>query len=308
MATILRLSKMSTINLNQKYVHFYNHVAYTKCPMFFSFAIYTTFTYLLLGMNYHEFFYKLLLVSLVFLAIFSSAWISEIYTESISKGQYTEKVYGTLLSGFCLFVFTEFLIFFGFFWALFDRYFNMSSLIFSNYTYFMYYSETIGWVKPIQGLCCLYFSGSFCNYAHYLYFYRKDLVGTIFSLYYAIILGIIFLYIQYEEFNHLSFKINDHVINSCFYLLAGFHGFHVSIGLYFLITQYDRFVRFQFTRGRHFGYVLSMIYWHFVDVVWFFLFYVFYIYIFCDFEHYSFDSERHSISPSYYIVDTKGRY
>lgn len=241
-------------------------------------------------MNYYTFFTGFFFFNCVFVALFSYSWISEIYKESVIKGQYTEKVYGTLMVGFCLFVLTEFLVFFGFFWALFDRYFNINSLIFSSFTYFLYYSENIGIVKPLQGLCCLYFSGSFCNHAHYLYFYKKDLINAISALTISIVLGFIFLFIQYEEFNHLFFNINDHVINSCFYLLAGFHGFHVTVGLYFLITQYIRFFRLEFTTSRHFGYVLSMIYWHFVDIVWFFLFFVFYIFIFSKCGYYDYTS------------------
>ena len=266
--------KQNTLN------HYYNHVDFTTCPMYFSLSIYSLFVYLLVSMNYYGYFWSYVLISLIFVAIFSSAWISEIYTESIYMGQYTSKVYSTLMTGFCLFVLTEFLIFFGFFWALFDRYFNMTSSIYSNYSYFVNFSEKIGLVKPLQGLFCLYFSGSFCNLAHYIYYYSGNYIYSVACSYAAIILGFIFLYIQYEEFNHLIFTINDHVVNSSFYLLAGFHGFHVSIGLFFLISQHDRLVNYQFTRTRHFGFVLGMIYWHFVDIVWFFLFYVFYIMIF----------------------------
>ena len=267
------LIKYQTRKLN----HYYNHVDFTNCPMYLSLSIYSLFVYLLVSMNYYHFFWNCTIFSLFFVAAYATAWISEIYTESIYMGQYTAKVYSTLMTGFVLFVLTEFLVFFGFFWALFDRYFNMTSSVFSNYSYFVNYSERIGLVKPLQGLFCLYFSGSFCNVAHYLYFYGGDFILSLISSYIAIILGFIFLYIQYEEFNHLIFTINDHVVNSSFYLLAGFH---VSIGLFFLITQHDRMYNYQFTRSRHFGFVLAMIYWHFVDIVWFFLFYVFYIMIF----------------------------
>ena len=267
---------MYTKNLN----HYYNHVVYTVCPFFFSFSIFSTFSFLLLTMNYYSFYYVSMLFSLIFVAIFSTSWVTEIYTESIFKGQYTKKVYGTLLFGFSLFVLTEFLIFFGFFWALFDRYYNISSVTLSNYSHFMYLSEGIGLVKPIQGLFCLYFSGNLCNLAHYFYFYFKSIEYTSICIFLAIILGAIFLNIQYEEFNHLAFKINDHVVNSSFYLLAGFHGFHVSVGLFFLITQYDRFLNFHFSSSSHLGFMLAMIYWHFVDIVWFFLFFVFYIKIY----------------------------
>lgn len=260
--------------------HYYNHVDFTTCPMYLSLSIYCMLLYVVLTANYLDYYLDYLYYSFIFVFIYAQSWVHDLTTESMKMGQYTKKVYGTLLTGFCLFVLTEFLIFFGFFWALFDRFFNISSSGYTNYTYFENYSEKIGITKPVQGLCCLYFSGSFCNLAHYVYFYNKNLMLANAYLYLSGALGVLFLYIQYEEFNHLLFHINDQVINSSFYLLAGFHGFHVTVGLIFLIIQHYRINQWHVTRSRHIGFTLAMIYWHFVDIVWFFLFYVFYIMIF----------------------------
>jgi heme/copper-type cytochrome/quinol oxidase subunit 3 len=89
----------------------------------------------------------------------------------------------------------------------------------------------------------------------------------------TISLGIIFTYIQSFEYIYLlPFNINDSVFGSCFYLLTGFHGLHVIIGTIFLAISLERLMLGHFTREHHFGFEAGAWYWHFVDVVWLFLF------------------------------------
>lgn len=263
-----------------KPVHYFNHIPYTRSPYYLGWSISAFFVYMLVGINYYFSFY--LFWGLMGLAILFSAffWMSEMYNEAVFRGKYTEKVYACLIMGFFLFLFTECLVFAGFFWALFDRYFNMSSSTYSNLSHFIMASENIGIILPTQGLFCLYFSGVYCNQAHYCYYYNSDIGGAVVNLYFSVALGMMFLYIQYQEFNHLLFKINYHVIHSAFYLLAGFHGMHVTMGLIFLFTQFQRFIEYHFTRSRHLGFCFAISYWHFVDIVWFFLFWAFYIHIY----------------------------
>lgn len=95
------------------------------------------------------------------------------------------------------------------------------------------------------------------------------------------LLGIIFLCLQayeyYEAYNHLGLTLGSGIYGSTFFMLTGFHGFHVTIGTIFLIVMSIRCASGHFTKENHFAYEAGAWYWHFVDVVWLFLFIFVYI-------------------------------
>ena len=88
----------------------------------------------------------------------------------------------------------------------------------------------------------------------------------------TIILAAAFTGFQVFEYVHASFNISDGIYGSCFYMATGFHGFHVFVGTCFLTVCLYRIYDYQFTRENHFGFEAAAWYWHFVDVVWLFLF------------------------------------
>jgi cytochrome c oxidase subunit 3 len=85
-------------------------------------------------------------------------------------------------------------------------------------------------------------------------------------------LGIAFTALQIYEYDHATFKFTDGIYSSTFYLATGFHGFHVFVGTCFLIVCWFRARAGHFTPEHHFGFEAAAWYWHFVDVVWLFLF------------------------------------
>ena len=88
----------------------------------------------------------------------------------------------------------------------------------------------------------------------------------------TIFLGVCFTGVQAYEYSHAAFGFREGIYPSTFYMATGFHGFHVLVGTIFLIVCYFRGRGGHFTAGHHFGFEAAAWYWHFVDVVWLFLF------------------------------------
>jgi heme/copper-type cytochrome/quinol oxidase subunit 3 len=88
----------------------------------------------------------------------------------------------------------------------------------------------------------------------------------------TIFLGILFMFLQVFEYKTAPFSITDGIYGSLFFLLTGFHGLHVMIGIIFLIVCAKRMEKEHFTSKHHLGFEAAAYYWHFVDVVWLFLF------------------------------------
>ena len=98
----------------------------------------------------------------------------------------------------------------------------------------------------------------------------------------TVTMGIVFLFLQaaeyYEAYEHFGLTLNSGIYGSTFFMLTGFHGFHVAMGMTMLLIQWLRSVRAgHFTVDDHFGFEAASWYWHFVDVVWVFLFLFVYI-------------------------------
>lgn len=92
------------------------------------------------------------------------------------------------------------------------------------------------------------------------------------GLFFTILLGVYFTILQAYEYIEASFTIADAVYGSTFFIATGFHGLHVLIGTTFLLICLIRHIRFHFSKNHHFGFEAAAWYWHFVDVVWLFLY------------------------------------
>jgi heme/copper-type cytochrome/quinol oxidase subunit 3 len=88
----------------------------------------------------------------------------------------------------------------------------------------------------------------------------------------TVFLAIIFTFFQAYEYINAAFTISDGIYGSCFFMVTGFHGFHVIIGTIFITISLLRLNLNQFTKEHHFGFEAAAFYWHFVDVVWLFLY------------------------------------
>jgi cytochrome c oxidase subunit 3 len=125
----------------------------------------------------------------------------------------------------------------------------------------------------------LVYSGALVTYAH-ARLIAGCRAGFIASVSEAILVALMFTFLQFLEYKTSTLHINDSVYGSIFFLITGFHGFHVIVGGVFLFACLCRVSakkNVTFTRQQHFGFLAAIWYWHFVDIVWLFLFYIIYL-------------------------------
>ena len=177
-----------------------------------------------------------------------------------------------------LFIASEFMFFVAFFWAFFDVSLyadqaNMPARI--EYTHGQWpppQIETISALElPLMMTLILLLSGCTVTWAHHAIL-EGDQKGFIKGLGLSVILGVIFLCFQVFEYTHAAFGFKDGIYASTFYMATGFHGFHVFVGTVFLWICWLRGRKGHFDKENHFGFEAAAWYWHFVDVVWLFLF------------------------------------
>jgi len=127
------------------------------------------------------------------------------------------------------------------------------------------------WKVPLLNTVILLTSGATVTWAHHAIVWGSKSNASI-ALIYTVLLAIVFTLLQAYEYVTSPFSISDSVFGSTFYMATGFHGFHVFVGTCFLAVCFGRLYFNHFTREHHFGFEAAAWYWHFVDVVWLFLF------------------------------------
>jgi cytochrome c oxidase subunit 3 len=132
------------------------------------------------------------------------------------------------------------------------------------------------WHLPLYNTIILLLSGTCVTWAHHALLHN-DRKGLVTGLSLTVALGILFSAVQAYEYAHAPFEFANSIYGATFFMATGFHGFHVLIGTIFLIVCLIRAINGGFTPERHFGFEAAAWYWHFVDVVWLFLFFSIYI-------------------------------
>jgi len=200
-------------------------------------------------------------------------WWRDIVREAAFEGQHTREVQVGLRQGMILFIVSEVMFFFAFFWAFFHSSINPTIEIVQWPPAGI---DVIGpWGVPLLNTVILLSSGATVTWAHHAIFtgnFRRTVEGLVLTCF----LGCFFLCVQLLEYAEAPFTIADSVFGSTFFLTTGFHGFHVLIGTIFLIVCLIRLYKQEFSREHHVGFESAIWYWHFVDVVWLFLFVVVY--------------------------------
>jgi|JI102314DRNA_FD_contig_91_756302_length_2784_multi_14_in_0_out_0_3 cytochrome c oxidase subunit 3 len=197
-------------------------------------------------------------------------WWRDVIREATFEDKHTIAVQKGLRLGMVLFIVSEIMFFFGFFWAFFHS--SIAPVYNIGGVWPPKAITTINtFTIPLTNTFILLTSGATVTWSHHALLARAkkhSIVGLLFT----IGLATLFTIFQLIEYITAPFNISDGIYGSCFYLTTGFHGFHVFIGTVALIVSLIRVVLNHFTNTRHFGFEAAIWYWHFVDVVWLFLF------------------------------------
>lgn len=209
-------------------------------------------------------------IGLIGLFIVSYQWWRDISRERSFQGSHTKIVVLGLQWGIILFICSEIFFFLSFFWAFFHSRLSPDIEIGSQW-------PPIGiivfnpWRVPLLNTLVLVSSGVRVTWAHKS-IEKKSHRQSIYSLLITILLGLYFTLLQGIEYYEASFSFADSIYGSTFYIATGFHGLHVIVGTLFLGISFIRIGLGKFSNEHHFGFVAAIWYWHFVDVVWLFLF------------------------------------
>nr|ADA69784.1 cytochrome c oxidase subunit III [Glyptonotus cf. antarcticus FK-2009] len=213
---------------------------------------------------------SLLIVGVSSVLLSMVQWWRDIIREGTFQGLHSLKVQTGLQWGMILFIVSEILFFFSFFWAFFH-----SSLSPCVEVGSMWPPKGIDPFNPFQipllNTAILLASGATVTWAHHSLIHYAH-TEAIQSLGFTISLGIYFTALQALEYFEAPFTIADSVYGSVFFVATGFHGLHVIMGSTFLLICWIRHEHGHFSIGHHFGFEAAAWYWHFVDVVWLFLY------------------------------------
>lgn len=231
-------------------------------------ALFITFGFVMYLHGYSHGAFSLL--GLLYLIYILGLWWRDVVREATFEGQHTSEVQAGIKLGFLLFIASEVMFFFAFFWAFFHASLN-PSIVLGGVWPPLGLEVLNPWHIPLLNTFILLTSGATVTWAHHSLVYG-DKDETCIALIATIVLAIVFTLLQWYEYRTASFDISDGVYGSTFYMTTGFHGFHVIIGTCFLAVGLFRVYYNHFTRTQHLGFETAAWYWHFVDVVWLFLF------------------------------------
>jgi cytochrome c oxidase subunit 3 len=213
---------------------------------------------------------RLFLARLRLITLASFLWWRDVSRERSWQGFHSHQVITGLRLGILLFIASEVLFFFSFFWTFFHRSLAPNLEIGRSW-------PPIGTLPlnpfqvPLLNTVILLSSGIRVTWSHHAILKNNNKTTSI-RLLITIILGIYFTLLQAWEYWDASYSFADSIFGSSFFLATGFHGLHVIIGTAFLLISFLRHKINLFSRNHHIGFEISIWYWHFVDVVWLFLY------------------------------------
>lgn len=213
---------------------------------------------------------RLILVGLLIILITMAQWWRDISSEGAIQGLHSPVVELGLRYGIALFITSEVLFFTSFFWAFFHR--SLAPTIEIGRVWPPVGIQTFDPKEvPLLNTIVLLSSGIRVTWAHHALIegnHKSALTGLTLT----VVIGLYFTALQALEYYEASFRVADGVYGTTFFVATGFHGLHVIVGSIFLLVCAVRLWGGEFRPNHHFGFEGAAWYWHFVDVVWLFLY------------------------------------
>nr|YP_009261958.1 cytochrome c oxidase subunit III [Tipula cockerelliana]AMN09082.1 cytochrome c oxidase subunit III [Tipula cockerelliana] len=248
--------------------HTFHLVDYSPWPLTGAIGAFTTVAGLVKW--FHQYEMNLLLLGLLITTMTMYQWWRDISREGTFQGLHTYSVTIGLRWGMILFIISEVFFFISFFWAFFHSSLSPAIELGSMW-------PPMGIVPfnpfqiPLLNTAILLASGVTVTWAHHSLMSNNHSQTTQ-GLLLTVILGVYFTILQAYEYIEAPFTIADAVYGATFFVATGFHGLHVLIGTTFLLICLLRHLNYHFSSHHHFGFEAAAWYWHFVDVVWLFLY------------------------------------
>ena len=210
-------------------------------------------------------------------------WWRDVINEAERGGFHTRVVQISHRYGMILFIASEVMFFVAWFWAYFNTALfpaDLKDVARTAFTHGVWPPPGIEtfdpWHLPLLNTLILLTSGTTVTWAHHALL-EGDRQGVKWGLILTVLLGATFTCVQAYEYSHAAFAFSGNIYGATFFMATGFHGAHVLIGTIFLIVCLVRVLNGHFTPTQHLGFEFAAWYWHFVDVVWLFLFACIYV-------------------------------
>lgn len=248
--------------------HPFHIVYYSPWPFLVGLIVIRSFFVFLLFLNKMSFIYFIYFFFLLSVCLYN--WWRDVNRERSLQGYHTTYVFSNMRYGILLFIVSEILFFISFFWSFFH------SRLSPNYELGSLWPPTFSYAinpfdVPLLNTVILLRSGVTVTLSHH-YIINKNNYMSYNYLLITIILGLYFTLAQVFEYLERDFLICDSVFGSTFFMATGFHGFHVIVGSLLLFFALIRLRNNYMNYFHHVGLERSIWYWHFVDVVWLYLF------------------------------------
>nr|YP_010564876.1 cytochrome c oxidase subunit 3 [Pallenopsis pilosa]UZA61331.1 cytochrome c oxidase subunit 3 [Pallenopsis pilosa] len=212
----------------------------------------------------------MMMLGIIIIIMTMIQWWRDVTRESTFQGHHTLKVINGLRWGMILFITSEVMFFLSFFWAFFH-----SSLSPSMEIGMMWPPKGINSFNPMHipllNTLILLSSGISVTWSHHSII-NSNIKNSLLALFMTVMLGMYFSLLQGWEYWSAHFTMADSVYGSTFFMATGFHGIHVLIGSIFLLISFIRMNKMHMSNNHHLGFEAAIWYWHFVDIVWLFLY------------------------------------
>jgi len=250
--------------------HPFHLVSPSPWPIFTCISLYTLTTTGVLtihGFSGADYFWMSALLSVI---LSMSFWWRDVISEGTFLGNHTLAVQQGINMGVALFIVSEALFFLAIFWAFFHSALSPTVELGAQWPP-MGINAVNPFELPLLNTVILLSSGVTVTYAHHSLI-EGNRSGALNGLLATVLLAVVFTAFQGVEYTVSSFTISDGIFGSSFYFGTGFHGLHVIIGTAFIAVGLWRVLAYHSTDNHHLGLESSILYWHFVDVVWLFLY------------------------------------